>query len=59
MAEDRTFMEGYLEGWESIAGPALQPPDIEPPAPRPNGSRFMRGLIEGIEAAKKKLAELD
>ncbi len=56
--EERTFMDGFVEGWRSVIGPGLQPPQIEIPATRPSGSRFMHGLIEGIEAAKKKIAEL-
>jgi hypothetical protein len=56
--EEKTFMDGFVEGWKSVVGPALQPPDIEIPPTRPSGSRFMHGLIEGIEAAKKKIAEL-
>jgi hypothetical protein len=57
--EDRAFMDGFVEGWQSVVGPALQPPQIEIPPTRPSGSRFLHGLIEGIEAAKKKIAELN
>ena len=58
MDEQQTFYEGFVRGWESVVGPALKPPAIEPPPPLPSGSRYMQGLIKGIEAGKKKIAEL-
>jgi hypothetical protein len=58
MDEERTFLEGFERGWQSVVGPALPPPEIEIPPALPSGSRFMQGLIKGIEAGKKKIAEL-
>ena len=58
MDEKLTFLEGFERGWQSVVGPAIQPPEIEMPPPLPSGSRFMQGLIKGIEAGKKKIAEL-
>ena len=58
MDDQQTFFEGFQRGWESVVGPALQPPEIEVPPPIPSGSRFMQGLIMGIEAGKKKIDEL-
>jgi hypothetical protein len=58
MDEQQKFQEGFLCGWESIVGPALPPPIPEFPPAVPNGSRYMQGLIKGIEAGKKKIAEL-
>jgi hypothetical protein len=58
MDQQQTFSEGFMRGWESIVGPALEPPEIEIPPAVPSGSRFMQGLIMGIEAGKKKMAEL-
>ena len=59
MDEKQTFINGFFQGWQSVAGPTLQPPEIQAPSPQPSGSRFIHGLIEGIEAAKKKMAELN
>lgn len=56
--ERQTFQDGYVRGWESVVGPALQPPEIERPPVVPGASQFMQGLIMGIEAGKKKIAEL-
>lgn len=56
--ERQTFFEGFQRGWESVVGPAIAPPDMDLPPAFPSGSRFMQGLIMGIEAGKKKIAEL-
>jgi hypothetical protein len=58
MDEQQKFQEGFLRGWESVVGPALQPPEIERPPVAAGVSQFMQGLIMGIEAGKKKIAEL-
>lgn len=58
MDEKQTFKDGFVRGWESVVGPALQPPPIEPPPAAAGVSQFMQGLILGIEAGKKKIAEL-
>ncbi len=58
MGEKQTFLEGFIEGWQSIAGDRLQPPEIATPPTSPVGSKFIHGMMEGIEAAKKRLAEL-
>lgn len=56
--ESRTFIDGFIEGWESVAGSRLLPPEIEPPPTRPRKSKFIHGMLEGIEAAKKKISQL-
>lgn len=58
MDDQQTFFDGFQRGWESVVGPALQPPDIDLPDAVPSSSRFMQGLIMGIEAGKKKIKEL-
>ena len=59
MDDIQKYLEGFQRGWESVVGPALQPPDIEIAPPNQNGSRFMQGLVKGIEAGKKKIDELN
>lgn len=56
--ESQTFIDGFIKGWQSVAGPRLLPPEIEPPLTRARTSVFLHGMIEGIEAARKKLSEL-
>lgn len=58
MDQKQTFNDGFVRGWESVVGPALPPPLIERPPIVPGVSQFMQGLILGIEAGKKKIAEL-
>ncbi len=58
MDEQQSFFEGFQRGGDAVVGPAFQPPDIDMPPPIPSGSRFMQGLILGIEAGKKKIDEL-
>ena len=58
MDDQQTFFEGFQRGWESVVGPALPPPEIAVPDAVPSGSRFMQGLIMGIEAGKQKIKEL-
>ncbi len=59
MENKQTFIDGFIQGWQSVAGPRLPPPEIQTPATQPSGSKFIHGMIEGIEAAKKKLAGLN
>jgi hypothetical protein len=56
--EQQTFIDGFIKGWQSVAGSRLRPPDIEPPPTRPRSSKYIHGMLEGIEAAKKKISEL-
>lgn len=58
MEEHKSFFDGFQRGWESVVGPALPPPDIHVPDEMPSGSRYMQGLIMGIEAGKQKIKEL-
>ena len=58
MDERQTFFDGFQRGWESVVGPALPTPEIDLPDAVPSGSRFMQGLIMGIEAGKQKIKEL-
>lgn len=58
MDEHQSFFDGFRRGWESVVGPALPPPEIELPDVVPSGSRYMQGLIMGIEAGKQKIKEL-
>lgn len=56
MFDRQKFIDGYLQGWQSIAGPRLHFPDIEPPLSYPAGSPFIHGLLKGIAAAKREMA---
>ncbi len=58
MDENKSFIDGFIQGWQSVVGHVLDPPEVQVPVTNPKGSRFIHGLIEGIEAAKRKIAEL-
>jgi hypothetical protein len=57
MDEMRTFAHGFTRGWLSVLGPRLILPKIPAPPIQTSGTDYIRGLMGGIEAAKKKLAE--
>jgi hypothetical protein len=53
MEKNQTYIDGFLQGWTSVAGPRLHFPEIPAPSIQGNGSPFIHGLMEGIKAAKK------
>jgi hypothetical protein len=55
MDDQQKYIDGFLQGWQSIAGPRLHFPDIPVLSSRPAGSPFIHGLIAGIAAAKKEI----
>ena len=59
MDDKQKYTAGYLEGWQSVAGPRLHFPDIPNPPNQVNGSLFIHGLMKGIAAAKHEMARLN
>lgn len=59
MDDKQKYTAGYLEGWQSVAGPRLHFPDIPNPPSQANGSPFIHGLMKGIAAAKYEMARLN
>jgi hypothetical protein len=55
MDDRQKYIDGFLQGWQSVAGPRLHFPDIPVLASPPAGSPFIHGLIAGIAAAKKEI----
>jgi hypothetical protein len=55
MDDRQKYVDGFLQGWQSVAGPRLHFPDIPVLSSRPAGSPFIHGLIAGIAAAKKEI----
>ena len=55
MDDRQKYIDGYLQGWQSVAGPRLHFPDIPVLSSHPAGSPFIHGLIAGIAAAKNEI----
>lgn len=55
--KNQTFAEGFILGWQSVLVTGFPFPEIPPSSVDGSGSNYIRGLIEGIEAAKKQLAK--
>ncbi len=58
MDEEQAFRDGYIQGWQSIAGPRFQLLEIPAPSAGTSGTKFMQGLMQGIAAAKQQMSEL-
>ena len=58
MNNKQRFAEGFTDGWSSVFGTTLTLPEISAPSIQASGTDYIHGLIEGIEAAKKKMAEI-
>lgn len=59
MDDQQKYIGGFLEGWQSVAGPRLHFPNIPKPSKPANGSPFIHGLMRGIAAAKYEMAALN
>jgi len=58
MDNDQSYIDGFLQGWSSVVGPRLDFPEIPAPPIPASGSNFIHGLMEGIAAAKKQIADV-
>lgn len=58
MDDQQKYIDGFLEGWQSVAGPRLHFPSIPNPSKPANGSPFIHGLMKGITAAKNEMAAM-
>jgi hypothetical protein len=58
MQQGQSYTDGFLQGWTSVLGPRLEFPEIPAPPIQSSGSPFIRGMMEGIAAAKKQLADV-
>lgn len=59
MDDQQKYIDGFLEGWQSVAGPRLHFPNIPKPAKPANGSPFIHGLMKGIASAKNEMAAVN
>ncbi len=53
VVKPQTFAQGFIEGWHSVVGAGLHFPEIPSPSIQKSGSEFIRGVMQGIEAAKE------
>ena len=56
MNDDRTFVEGYIEGWKAVMGAGVAISGI-PSHAIPTGKKpYQEGLVRGMEDAQQKKA---
>jgi Xaa-Pro aminopeptidase len=53
--DEKKFEQGFIHGWSSVIGHAMQVHEIPSPPIQLIGSKYIHGLMEGIEAAKKEI----
>ena len=57
MSNQDRYSEGYATGWTSVLGPRLELEEIPSPPTKAHGSNYILGLLNGIEAARKREKE--
>lgn len=58
MIDKQTFADGFIQGWQSVIGQQFPLPEIPSPSTLGSRSAYIYGLMDGIEAAKKLMAEM-